>query len=530
MNIREIERIIDSLHENHPFFSGTKEQSIYEVLSVFEDICSLTMLGSVLNPCSLQKITHYLDALNQALYWIENSNLSSNIQPLNRDISEDRYKYSTSLLLDYAYPYSVICSGYISYSRKRLIANVENNTITFDFPKGYNNSAWNDILREVNQFSLDSIFKCFNPLEISKAYTELQKEIRIENGDIVYNITSEVIDLFLNIAETQWNATKTLPDSWKFDEFTLDDYRKVWISLAALCYIHFFSDLKVQDPLDRLRNSIITMPLNSIIEYVINICGVEKRTVELIIDYITFEPTKLNVDIMYQPIVVLSNDIVLLAPMLLINSRPERNLLSVVCSKSDFEHSKEVNELEDLMVQELESVIPHSNALIITKHKKLGGRLPDIDFALLDTTTNTALMCELKWFIAADSTKEVYAREDDITHGCEQSNSIMTYAMINRKHFIKQVFDYDDGENVDLFCCVVARHNIRTQNNYIPVIDLDKIKKLFLTQSVNSVFHTIRNHKYEESIPEEASITYQVVKYGDFTFKIPAICFESKPL
>lgn len=51
-----------------------------------------------------------------------------------------------------------------------------------------------------------------------------------------------------------------------------------------------------------------------------------------------------------------------------------------------------------------------------------------------------------------------------------------------------------------------------------------------MTQPINKVFHTIREHKYEDSLPDDASITYQSVKYGDFTFKIPAICFGTMPL
>lgn len=106
----------------------------------------------------------------------------------------------------------------------------------------------------------------------------------------------------------------------------------------------------------------------------------------------------------------------------------------------------------------------------------------------------------------------------------------MTYAMGDRSHFIKQVFDFDNGDDIDLFCCVVAKHNIRTQHKYVPVIDLDKLKELLSNNPINSVFHVIRNHEYEVPLPEDASITHQVIYYGDFTFKIPAICFESFPL
>ena len=36
MDIREIENIIDNLHDGHSAFSGTKEQLTYELLSVFD--------------------------------------------------------------------------------------------------------------------------------------------------------------------------------------------------------------------------------------------------------------------------------------------------------------------------------------------------------------------------------------------------------------------------------------------------------------------------------------------------------------
>ncbi len=137
------------------------------------------------------------------------------------------------------------------------------------------------------------------------------------------------------------------------------------------------------------------------------------------------------------------------------------------------------------------------------------------------------MICETKWFAAADSTKEVYAKEDEITKGCGQIESIMAYAMNDKKGFVKQVFQVDTEDPIDLFGCVVAKNNIRSQNKYVPVIDLKRIKELFSKYSLNSVFHIIRNHEYEIPIPSNASITYQSVSYAGYNFRIPAICFGS---
>ena len=51
----------------------------------------------------------------------------------------------------------------------------------------------------------------------------------------------------------------------------------------------------------------------------------------------------------------------------------------------------------------------------------------------------------------------------------------MTYAMSDKHKLFKQIFDENDGDIVDLFCCVIAKHNIRTQNKHVPVIDLKRI-------------------------------------------------------
>lgn len=190
-------------------------------------------------------------------------------------------------------------------------------------------------------------------------------------------------------------------------------------------------------------------------------------------------------------------------------------------------HSKEVNDLENLMISDLETVVVENENTKIAKHKDIDAGLPDIDFAILDKLTNTAIICELKWFAAADSAKEVYAKEDEITHGCQQVETLMTYAMQNKERFFRQVFDVDVGEDIDLFCCVVAKHNIRTQHKYVPVIDLKRIMELFASKTLNSVFHIIRNHEYEIKLPDDAQITHNEISYGGYIFKTPAICFGS---
>ena len=523
MEIREIEKIIDIEHKNSLVFNVGKEQTIYDLLTSFEDACGLILIGSVLNPFALKQITDQMDALNMALLWA-NQLCINDSEPLKTDITELRYEQCCELLNNYAYPYSVICSGYISYSRNRFNAEVDGNIVTFSPCENQNVSMWSDILRESSQVDLNAMTGIINPYRLISIINELKKQVKVENGMICYSLSEKIIATFRDIALQQWNLSKTLPDNWQFDSFSLEEYRDFWIAITSLCYIHFCSCFAISDPLIRLKNSNIIQKTESVVGYVVAESGLSKKKVEAIIKYITYDPKKKNVDIMYQPIVKLEEDTLIITPVLFMGSRPERNLLAVVSTMHDREYSKEVNDLERRMITELESYV---SAPDIAKHKHLRDDLPDVDFAIFDRLTNSAMICETKWFAAADSTKEVLAKEDEITHGCQQVEDIMTYAMSDRKHFIKQVFNIDGGDTVDLFGCVIAKHNIRTQHKYIPVIDLKRIEELFSKYSLNSVFHLIRNHEYEIPLPQETIITHQNISYAGFEFRIPAICFGS---
>ena len=520
MDIREIEKIIDNKHKTHTVFQCGKCQTFFDLLSSFEDLVSICLMSALLNPMSLGMINPLIDSINMSLMWANELCCEGNLE--NKNISDKRYISCCDLLNNYAIPYSEICSGYISYSRERFSASIIDKCITFDINDKWNYSVWNDLLRETASNNSKS-FEFLNDLEIVMHKQDFKEMSHIEDGELCYNISSSIYESVKRICEKQWNITKTLPDDWEFDLFSLEDYKKFWIEISILCYIHFFCCSFINDPSIRLNNRVIIQPKKNIISAISRCSQLNTKTVETMINYISFEPNKKNADIMYQPIIELNDSTVMISPILFICSRPERNLLCVVNTKNDKNHSREVNSLEDLMIAELEQ---HINCKNIVKRKKLNDSLPDIDFAIFDENTSSVLLCELKWFLEADSTKEVYAREDEITHGCEQVESVMNYAMSDKQAFIKQVFGVESDMDYDLFCCVIAKHNVRTKNKYVPVIDIQSIEKLFESLPLNTVFHAIRNRDFEIDIPDSATITHKEVNYAGYTFKIPAICYE----
>ncbi|SHI57288.1 hypothetical protein [Pseudobutyrivibrio xylanivorans] len=525
-DIREIERIIDDYHKNHPALTGTKEQIRYELLATYGDLCVINFKAMMLNPFAMGKITDYMDALNQALMWINQASLDDTDENLSFELSERRYKLLYSFLDKYAYPYSVICSGYISYSRKRFTADVKRKKVIFNLSKE-NDTAWNDMLRERMNTGDNNFLELFNPVKISVALQNLREHVHVDNGQLWYEINHDILEPFLEIACNQWDATKTLPEYWQFDLFSLEEYRQTWIDIAALCYIHFGSLFTIKDPKVRWENSIIRITKEDLVSLIASINGLKRKVVENIVEYLIYDYKIKNMDVMYQPIIALRKQGLLIAPMLFIGANPERNLLSLVSLKNkDYEHSKEVNNLENLMVEKIQSVL--SKNYFIVKHKRLGGRLPDIDLGIYDKESNVILLCELKWFMAADSSKEIFAREDDITHGCEQQEMVIEYATKDKLDFIKKVFGESTEQDVDIIACVVAKNNIRTQNDNIPVIDELTLINLLSKKSLGEVCSIIKNHKYELDMPDNCLKTHKKVRYAGFTFEIPALCIGDK--
>ena len=316
MDIRQIEKIIDEEHQKTNSFLVPYDQMVFDLLTTFEDLCSLTMLRAVLNPFAIRKIADYMDALNMALTW-SHKLCDGRAQNIEQKISEDRYEYCRKLLLEYAYPYSVICSGYIGYSRKRFEAEIEGNCVTFNFSKNQNQSAIADILREQEE-GLPEPFLFFREwMQLWQLRSKQGKNCSIENGLLCYSIEPCILDKSLSVAEKQWETTKTLPADWKFDLFTLEEYRKAWVAITAICYIHCMACSTITDAELRLNNEIILQKKHHIIKRVVEITKLEEDKVESIISYITYDPSKRNVDIMYQPVVSVDSDLLLITPCII---------------------------------------------------------------------------------------------------------------------------------------------------------------------------------------------------------------------
>lgn len=521
--IREIEKIIDNHHVGHNFFLRPKAQALFDILRILEDGCRLSLIARMQKSGDPSEagyfIREYLNAANIAVRWVYSLCFENPDDDISFEFSEETAFTALDLLRNYASPYCAICSGYISYSRKRVTAQIDEktNTITFLSTDDRKSMFCADIAEAFTRRTINSGID-LKPSIIA----QLESSIHFEDGRICYNYNRDIWDAFGQFAHAQWDYTKTLPETWTFDSFSLKDYKETWIAIATLCYIHSTACIKSNAPGMAVEDSVILIEEDKFVESIANLSGVGQDSILRIIQYITYNKALKNNDIIYQPIFKLSKEKLAITPYLFMSSRPERNLISLVGKMNDSQYSVFTNSLEALMQDDIDWQLDELKGIIKVRSIHLDPTLPDVDYGIYDPRSNSALICEFKWLTESDSTQEVFAREDDIEHGCNQIKEIMASAIMNVPAFIDKVFKVQ-SEYVDLFYCVISKNNIRSVSDDVPVISLQKFTEVLKKSDINNGFHTIRNRDYYEPIPENSQMDSEPVTYAGFTFNIPAL-------
>lgn len=537
--IRGIEKIIDVYHKQADFYksySNDQNQALYDILRVYEGLFSTLLIGGAVqeilglqNPeqVLLSNVHNLQDALNTAIRWIYKECTSSE-SDVTHQLSEKHSSEAADFLVNYADPYAVIVDGYISYSRKQNTGRVEGKKVIFDATIEQLTSFLCDVgerLHNSNQAVSETIMAmCLSPI-FQVELEEFARTIRQEEGRLCYNIPEKLWDYAHDIGCKQWEATSSVPQEWEFEQFSLLEFKDCWTALYAICLIHYFAKLKSGLPGIVQEDAVIALRKSVVIDFIQERSGIEKETVEAIIDFLTYDPQLRNTDIMYQPIVDIG-DLLIITPNLILASNPERNLIAVIQKKNDSKYSVEVNSLEDIMADDIIRCLPEDTIYCTSKH--LSKELPDVDFAIYDSLTNAVLIAEMKWLIAADSTKEVLERRKDIDHGCSQVEDIMGYAMKDSIAFVNRIFSTTVSEKPDLFWCVVAKHDIRSTNHLVPVISQSSFIDLIKYNSFSTVFHKIRNREFYKPLPAGSYLDHRKVNYAGYEFSIPALVIEKE--
>ena len=527
--IRAVEKIIDNYHKQSPVFSLNRKTALYNALSVFEDTCrlagttDLALTGDGLEHSFL--IREQLDALNVLINWIFQECPHTSADTLDMNIIPDRYTDTANLLQFQAKPYSPICSAYISYSRKHLSASVNEaqKKITFlDNPENRSIVISDMVESIVRDQSMDLTFAPVH--DLSLANRKLISSIKFKDGCISYSTDEEIWGPFQRMMERQWINTSELPEEWRFDTFSIKDFKQFWVAIATLCIIHMVACLKSGIQGADVEEAVLVKSSTEFAKIISDRTEISAGSIFAILKLLTYNSQLKNNDIVYQPFVEIDDEKLALAPHLILASRPERNLISLIHKLRDKSYFSLTNLREGIMQDELDTVTQELPNILVAKNKSLPNTLPDVDYAIWDKESNSILICELKWFIEADSTPEVFARIQDLEHGCSQVSNILTYVKNHYSEFCDRVFGITSLDNLpEVIGCVVSKTGIRVDNSIIPVISLQALMNLLKHSSVIETIEAIKGKTYLLSAPKYLNYGLIALSYAGYTFEIPAL-------
>jgi hypothetical protein len=147
--------------------------------------------------------------------------------------------------------------------------------------------------------------------------------------------------------------------------------------------------------------------------------GLSAETISSILEDLTYGSRGVKrPDPALQPIIPLGNDILLLAPSLIMCSSPERNhcaLLNSIATERNV-YATHVDQKEAIT---REQILVAAKGKGYRSHKGMvaGNQL---DLALIDDKSQALLILELKWFIGPDEVGEVLARDEELRTGVSQ--------------------------------------------------------------------------------------------------------------
>lgn len=537
MDIREIEIIVDNNHKGHDGFKYSKATTILNLLRSFEDGCRLIGMAEMGMTGSKEMMEmnnrFFMDALDIAVKWAYIECTDDNSIELT--VESDRYLCCNDLLINYAKPYCDICSAYISYSRGFFTSTVSGRNVTFAINKPVPKILNADYAVELGHKYNRDYGELYQRIESLKAIRDdLISSISVLYGHINYTIASNVWEKTKSILEYHYDVSSELPNDWIIDEFSLQEYREVWVALAAWMFIHsqacIFSGIKG----GALEDVVLLKTLEEIIEFIKSKTNVDDKICDKIINLLIYDYTLKNNDIAYQPIIRLTTEFFALSPSLFINSNPERNLISIIQKyQNKTEYSIFTNRREALMAESVLNEISGSHWLTKT-NVRIPSPLPDIDLLILDKQNSALLLCELKWLNSADSTSEVYARQDDIDKGVKQSAATLQFTIDNTEDCLQRAFDRDiisdiDISNMTIGACVISKNIIRTTLDTVPVLHISQFIELYHQLNFNLVSHikAIEERTYLSGLPSNFSENYHTIHYAGYNFNVPAIEFEA---
>lgn len=423
--LRQIESEVDNAYKRNPLVKLDLADASWNLLAFSED--------NFLKPqINRQDITIHsatvtadivLTNLDYPLHWLHSSCSSGN--KVIFGYNDDKYEAAWNLM-KLSERYTSFCIAFTYASRGLIQLQVEECKITavHDFYMDSRYEAYNRLIGPATNHSLNLDEDSEN--ELDALLEGIRQSFRVNGERFCYDLNPKNIGLSKNVVGPFLKRKFSLPDSWTFSRYSLRHFRLVFEAIMAIAFVHWSARLLavVQDCHARGYASCLFTPTqNEFLARVTNYSGLEENIVSYIIEDLSYgSAIETRPDPVLQPLIPLAHKYYAIMPNLWLNSSAERNF-TVLLNRLPSEkviYSKLVEEKELLMKERFENSLSRHNLRLASGKIPERHDLPDIDLAVIDDTSRTCLLFELKWFIAPAEVREVMEKTEELRKGVRQ--------------------------------------------------------------------------------------------------------------
>lgn len=540
---RKYEKELDAHHLKHPIWQLPRGEVTFAVLA-FRDIYQfqLCLSGTVPETAGqFQMLKSLQDGVSQALRWLCPGN-----NPCDVSFTNDLATFET------AAQYVHLAAGYVHiadyhkmYGRGQISVDVNQSekSVRFVFKERV---GPNDPFELFYDNTREAIYRCdSHATEISEVDSMKLVEgvsYKIDSGRLlVESISPEVIEYCRKFSEMRFRM-EILPLKAEEDVvgFTIGDFRQFFTAVLTLSWCAFF--LRVRLAQNGLSNRSLSTPTQIVTrtefrEMVCRYSTLLPSKVDLILARLSYENSKLQ-DIFLTPFLT-NASIVAWSPALMLEARPERNLLKLMCRENDVLRmcAENLIGLREGRLCQLIGDFFSKQGYQYCKNKpvKASGDDSEIDVLIYKTTyPEDVILIEAKAVLAPDEINEVSHATEEIRKGQAQLKTIIGILEEMDLETKRKKFPFVDWNRVKRYWPLVvsgdAEPNETLSHDFAPAIPFDillyRIGRRH-SASPKRLWDACSTRPWiSRELGTESELQYSDLKFGDVTYSIPIRFFN----
>ena len=255
---------------------------------------------------------------------------------------------------------------------------------------------------------------------------QIDESLRLKGERFSYRLNPRMVRLAVSAMEVPLGPEPPLPASWTFSRYSVGEFQRWARVLQALCGIHVLARIQASHAGLRewgFADSLVIMDRKEIHRRMVRYTGLDEETTGALLEDHTYGSRGIRQpDLALQPLIPVVPDKLGIAPNLVLCSRLERNFAvlmnripeeraiysSLSADREDRSRGRIVDTVTRMRIRHWHGNVPGWAAA------------SEVDLALMDETSKSCLIVELKSFVAPAEVREIWERSEEIAEGIAQ--------------------------------------------------------------------------------------------------------------